>query len=572
MSTIAERKAEWEDKVVSGTLARAPERKPKFETSSGIPVERLQTPDDAEPSAESRAVGGADLARETSPASSTRYLAELGFPGQYPFTRGVQPTMYRGRFWTMRQYAGFGTAVESNRRYRYLLAQGQTGLSVAFDLPTQIGYDADHPLALGEVGRVGVAVSSLADMESLLDGIPLDRVSISMTINAPASILLAMVIGVAHKQGLDPKALRGTVQNDILKEYIARGTYIFPPAPSMRLVTDVFRYCAAEAPHWNTISISGYHIREAGSTAVQEVAFTLANAIEYVEAAVDAGLAVDDFAPQLAFFFNAHNNLFEEVAKFRAARRLWARIMRERFGARDPKSCQLRFHTQTAGSTLTAQQPQNNIARVTLQALAAVLGGTQSLHTNSWDEALALPSEAAVEIALRSQQIIAHESGAADTIDPLAGSYFVEYLTDEIERRATRYIDQIDSLGGARKAIEAGYIQAQIQDAAYTALREVENGEQVVVGVNRFQGTGEEPPVDLLKINEAVQAEQIARLQAVRATRDAVKVAGVLARIKAAASEPVAPLMPLFVEAVAAYATLGEICDTLRDVFGEYRP
>jgi methylmalonyl-CoA mutase, N-terminal domain len=572
MGTIAERKSEWEDEVVSRALARAPERKPKFETSSGIPVERLHTPDDAAPSAESLAIGGADLARDTSQEFTTRYLAELGFPGQYPFTRGVQPTMYRGRFWTMRQYAGFGTAVEGNRRYRYLLAQGQTGLSIAFDLPTQIGYDADHPLALGEVGRVGVAVSSLADMESLLDGIPLDRVSISMTINAPASILLAMVIGVARKQGLDPKALRGTVQNDILKEYIARGTYIFPPAPSMRLVTDVFRYCAAEVPHWNTISISGYHIREAGSTAVQEVAFTLANAIEYVKAAVGAGLAVDDFAPQLAFFFNAHNNLFEEVAKFRAARRLWARIMRERFGARDPKSCQLRFHTQTAGSTLTAQQPHNNIARVTLQALAAVLGGTQSLHTNSWDEALALPSEAAVEVALRSQQIIAHESGVADTLDPLAGSYFVEYLTDEIERRASRYIDQIDSLGGARKAIEAGYIQAQIQDAAYVALREVENGEQVVVGVNRFQHTGEEPPVDLLKINEEVQAEQIARLQTVRATRDAVKVADVLARIKASASEPGVPLTPLFLEAVSAYATLGEICDALRSVFGEYRP
>ena len=572
MSTIAERKVEWEDEVVSRTLARAPERKPKFETSSGIPVERLYTPDDAAPNAQSRAVGGADPALGTPPPSNARYLAELGFPGQHPFTRGVQPTMYRGRFWTMRQYAGFGTAVESNRRYKYLLAQGQTGLSVAFDLPTQIGYDADHPLALGEVGRVGVAVSSLADMESLLDDIPLDRVSISMTINAPASILLAMVIGVARKQGVDPKVLRGTVQNDILKEYIARGTYIFPPTPSMRLVTDVFRYCAAEVPHWNTISISGYHIREAGSTAVQEVAFTLANAIEYVKAAVDAGLGVDDFAPQLAFFFNAHNNLLEEVAKFRAARRLWARIMRERFDARDPKSCQLRFHTQTAGSTLTAQQPPNNIVRVTLQALAAVLGGTQSLHTNSWDEALALPGEAAVEVALRSQQIIAHESGVADTIDPLAGSYFVEYLTDEIESRASRYIDRIDSLGGARKAIEAGYIQAQIQDAAYAALREMESGEQVLVGVNRFQHAGEEPPVDLLRINEAVQAEQVARLQTVRANRDGVKVADVLARIMAAAQDLVAPLIPLFVEAVSAYATLGEICDTLRGVFGEYRP
>jgi methylmalonyl-CoA mutase N-terminal domain/subunit len=564
MSAIADRKAEWEDKVVSKTLARASERKPRFETSSGIPVERLYTPEDAAPSAA--------LADGIYPPPSETYLAELGFPGQYPFTRGVQPTMYRGRFWTMRQYAGFGTAVTSNTRYKYLLAQGQTGLSVAFDLPTQIGYDADHPLALGEVGRVGVAISSLADMESLLDGIPLDRVSISMTINAPASILLAMVVAVARKQGVDPTLLRGTVQNDILKEYMARGTYIFPPAPSMRLVTDVFRYCAGEVPHWNTISISGYHIREAGSTAVQEVAFTLANAIEYVRAALDAGLAVDDFAPQLAFFFNAHNTLFEEVAKFRAARRLWARVMRERFGARDPKSWQLRFHTQTAGSTLTAQQPHNNIVRVTLQALAAVLGGTQSLHTNSWDEALALPSESAVEVALRTQQIIAHESGVADTIDPLAGSYFVEYLTDEIEQRAVRYLDQIDSLGGARKAIEAGYIQAQIQESAYTALRETESGEQVVVGMNRFQDTGEEPPVDLLRINEAVQAEQIARLQTVRASRDAVNAAGALARIKTAAENPEAPLMPLFVEAVSAYATLGEICDVLRGVFGEYHP
>jgi methylmalonyl-CoA mutase N-terminal domain/subunit len=564
MSTITDRKAEWEEKAVARTLARAPERKPKFETSSGIPVERLYLPEDAE--LETR------QADATRPDRDERYLAALGFPGQYPFTRGVQPTMYRGRFWTMRQYAGFGTAVESNRRYRYLLDQGQTGLSVAFDLPTQIGYDADQPLALGEVGRVGVAVSSLADMETLLDGIPLDRVSISMTINAPASILLAMVIAVARKQGVDPKRLRGTVQNDILKEYIARGTYIFPPAPSMRLVTDVFRYCAAEVPHWNTISISGYHIREAGCTAVQEVAFTLADAIEYIRAAIDAGLDVDDFAPQLAFFFNAHSNLFEEVAKFRAARRLWARIMRERFDARDPKSWQLRFHTQTAGSTLTAQQPQNNIVRVTLQALAAVLGGTQSLHTNSWDEALALPSETAVEVALRTQQIIAHESGIADSVDPLAGSYFVEHLTDEIEQRAARYIQHIDSLGGARKAIESGYMQAQIQEAAYATLRQVESGEQVVVGVNHFQHAGEEAPVNLLKIDEAVQAEQIARLQTVRANRDAAKAADVLARIRSAAADPAAPLMPLFVEAVTAYATLGEICDVLRDVFGEYQP
>ena len=447
--------------------------------------------------------------------------------------------MYRGRFWTMRQYAGFGTAAESNQRYKYLLAQGQTGLSVAFDLPTQIGYDADDPICLGEVGKVGVAISSLADMETLLDGIPLDKVSISMTINAPAAVLLAMVIAVARQQGVEPKQLRGTVQNDILKEYIARGTYIFPPAPSMRLITDLFRYCAAEVPNWNTISISGYHIREAGSTAVQEVAFTLADGIEYVKAAIDAGLAVDDFGPQLAFFFNAHNNFLEEVAKFRAARRIWAVIMRERFGAQDPKSWQLRFHTQTAGSTLTAQQPDNNVVRVTLQALAAVLGGTQSLHTNSKDEALALPSEAAVEVALRTQQIVAYESGVADTVDPLAGSYYVEQLTDEIERRALAYIEKIDALGGARKAIEAGYIQNEIQDAAYAALRAVEGGEQVVVGVNKFQHDSRDAlPADLLKIDEAVQAEQIARLRAVRASRDAVKVADALARIQAAAQDP----------------------------------
>jgi methylmalonyl-CoA mutase N-terminal domain/subunit len=557
MDLLAERKAAWNDEVVVRTLARAAERKERFETGSGIVVDRLYTP---------------DALAEACPQVVEAYLSRLGFPGEYPFTRGVQPTMYRGRLWTMRQYAGFGTAAESNQRYKYLLAQGQTGLSVAFDLPTQIGYDADDPLALGEVGKVGVAVSSLADMETLLDGIPLDRVSISMTINAAAAILVAMVIVVARKQGVDPKVLRGTVQNDILKEYIARGTYIFPPAPSLRLITDLLRYCAREVPHWNTISISGYHIREAGATAVQEVAFTLANAIEYVQAALDAGLAVDDFAPQLAFFFNAHNNLFEEVAKFRAARRLWARIMRERFGAQDPKSWQLRFHTQTAGSTLTAQQPENNVVRVTLQALAAVLGGTQSLHTNSRDEALALPSEAAVEVALRTQQIIAYESGVADTIDPLAGSYYVEHLTDEIERRAMHYIERIDAMGGARRAIEAGYIQGEIQDAAYATLRAVESGEQIVVGVNRFQRDRDELPADLLKIDESAQAGQIARLQAVRASRDAAAVADVLAHLQAAAQDPSAPLMPLFVEAVSVYATLGEMCNTLRGVFGEYRP
>ncbi|MDQ1301593.1 MAG: methylmalonyl-CoA mutase, N-terminal domain [Chloroflexota bacterium] len=554
MSEIAERKAAWETKSVAKTLTRAPERQTEFKTSSGIPVERLATPADC------------------CAAAAAAYQEQLGFPGEYPFTRGVQPTMYRGRLWTMRQYAGFGSAVESNQRYKYLLAQGQTGLSVAFDLPTQIGYDSDDPLALGEVGKVGVAVSSLADMETLLDGIPLDKVSISMTINAPAAILLAMVIAVAQNQGVPATGLRGTVQNDILKEYIARGTYIFPPAPSMRLITDLFRYCATEVPNWNTISISGYHIREAGSTAVQEVAFTLADAIEYVKAAMDAGLAVDDFAPQLAFFFNAHNDFLEEIAKFRAARRLWAKIMRERFGAKDPKSWQLRFHTQTAGSTLTAQQPENNVVRVALQALAAALGGTQSLHTNSRDEALALPSEAAVQVALRTQQIIAYESGVADTADPLAGSYYIEQLTDEIERRATQYIARIDMMGGARKAIEAGYIQNEIQDAAYAACRAIESGAQIVVGVNKFQTGAETPPGDLLKIDQAVQAEQIARLAALRAGRDAAAVTGALARLRDAANDPTAPLMPHFVEAVQAYATLGEICGTLREVFGEYRP
>jgi methylmalonyl-CoA mutase N-terminal domain/subunit len=554
MSEIAERKAAWEAKTVAKTLARAPERQAEFKTSSGIPVERLATP--------------ADCCTDT----ATAYREKLGFPGEYPFTRGVQPTMYRGRFWTMRQYAGFGSAAESNQRYKYLLAQGQTGLSVAFDLPTQIGYDSDDPLALGEVGKVGVAIASLADMEALLDGIPLDKVSISMTINAPAAILLAMVIAVAQKQGVAARGLRGTVQNDILKEYIARGTYIFPPAPSMRLITDLFRYCATEVPNWNTISISGYHIREAGSTAVQEVAFTLADAIEYVKAAVEAGLAVDDFGPQLAFFFNSHNNFLEEIAKFRAARRLWAKIMRDRFGAKDPKSWQLRFHTQTAGSTLTAQQPENNVVRVALQALAAVLGGTQSLHTNSRDEALALPSEAAVQVALRTQQVIAYESGVADTVDPLGGSYYIEQLTDEIERRAGQYIEKIDAMGGARKAIEAGYIQNEIQDAAYAACRAIESGEQVVVGMNKFQTGAETPPGDLLKIDEAVQAEQISRLAALRAGRDAAAVAAALARLRAAAADPAAPLMPRFVEAVEAYATLGEICGTLRNVFGEYRP
>ncbi len=550
ISSLSQATNIWYETLVVPTLAHTPERKPQFFTASGIPVDRLYLPKD-------------ELAGD--------YLEKLGFPGDYPFTRGVQPTMYRGRFWTMRQYAGFGTAAESNRRYKYLLEQGQTGLSVAFDLPTQIGYDADDPMAYGEVGKVGVAISSLADMETLLDGIPLDKVSVSMTINAPAAILLAMVIAVARKQGVPETALRGTVQNDILKEYIARGTYIFPPQPSMRLITDLFRYCSRHVPKWNTISISGYHIREAGSTAVQEVAFTLANGMAYVRAALEAGLDIDEFARQLSFFFNAHNNLLEEVAKFRAARRLWARIMRERFGAKDPRSCSLRFHTQTGGSTLTAQQPENNIVRVTLQALAAVLGGTQSLHTNSMDEALALPTEKAVQIALRTQQIIAYESGVADTVDPLAGSYFLEYLTDEIERRACEYIERVEAMGGAVRAIEEGFIQREIQDAAYRTQQAIESGEQIVVGVNCFR-VPETHEHEILRVDEAVQAEQIARVQAVRARRDHARVMTWLEQIEQAARDPQAPLMPLFIGAVQDYVTLGEICGVLRRVFGEYQP
>ncbi|HRA67265.1 MAG TPA: methylmalonyl-CoA mutase family protein [Caldilinea sp.] len=543
-------KNSWQENTLAPSVKRFGERKPKFTTSAeDLIIDTVYTPD----------------------ADSDAYLEKLGLPGEFPFTRGVQPNMYRGRFWTMRQYAGFGNAKESNERYKFLIAQGQTGLSVAFDLPTQIGYDADHEFAEGEVGKVGVSISSLRDMQTLLDGIPLDKVSISMTINAPAAVLLAMVIAVGKQQGVPSKQLRGTVQNDILKEYIARGTYIFPPAPSMRLITDIFRYCAAEAPKWNTISISGYHIREAGSTAVQEVAFTLADGIEYVKQAVAAGLDVDKFAPQLSFFFNAHNNFLEEAAKFRAARRLWAHIMRDRFGAQNPDSWKLRFHTQTGGSTLTAQQPDNNIVRVTIQALCAVLGGTQSLHTNSKDEALALPTQKSVEIALRTQQIIAYESGAADTVDPLAGSYYVEWLTDEIERRAGEYIAKIDELGGALRAVEEGYIQREIQDAAYRAQRAVEKGADVVVGVNRFQ-TNEHNEGELLRVDETVRQNQMAALADLRSERDNQAVTDVLSRIEQAAREPQALLMPLIVEAVEAYATLGEICDTLRGVFGEYVP
>jgi methylmalonyl-CoA mutase N-terminal domain/subunit len=523
------------------------ERKPQFATISGIPVERLYTPKNLE---------GADAE------------ATIGYPGEYPFTRGVYPTLYRGRLWTMRQYAGYGSAVESNRRYRYLLAQGQTGLSVAFDLPTQIGLESDHELARGEVGKVGVHIDSLEDMETLFEGIPLDKVSTSMTINSTAAILLALYVAVAKKQGVSPARLAGTVQNDILKEYIARGTYIYPVRPAMRIVTDIFGWCRSELPNWNTISISGYHIREAGSTADQEVAFSLSNGITYVQAALDAGLAVDEFAPQLSFFFNAHNDLLEEIAKYRAARRLWARIMRERFGARDPHSWMLRFHAQTAGSSLTAQQPENNIVRVAVQALAAVLGGCQSLHCNAMDEALALPTEGAALVALRTQQIIANESGAANTVDPVGGSYAIEALTSEIERRAQEYIGKIDALGGMLRAIEAGYVQAEIQKAAYEYQKAVEREEQIVVGVNRFQAE-EERPIPLLRVDPEIERTQVARLNALRARRDGARVRASLAEVERRAGTR-ENLMPAILGAVEAYATVGEIADALRRIFGEY--
>ncbi len=548
MTDQAEAQQHWEEGVLKPALHKSPERQPAFETSSGIPLERVYLPAEATPG----------------------YTDQTGFPGAYPFTRGIQPTMYRGRLWTMRQYAGYATAEESNQRYKFLLAQGQTGLSVAFDLPTQIGYDADDRMALGEVGKVGVSISSLDDMSRLFDGIPLDHVSTSMTINAPAGILLALYIAVGRRQGVSPRQLRGTVQNDILKEYIARGTYIFPPGPSMRLITDLFQYCQAEVPQWNTISISGYHIREAGSTAVQEVAFTLANGIAYVQAAIQAGLDVDAFASQLSFFFNAHNQFLEEVAKFRAARRMWARIMRERFGARDPRSWMLRFHAQTGGATLTAQQPENNVVRVALQALAAVLGGTQSLHTNSMDEALALPTENAVRVALRTQQIIACESGVADTVDPLAGAYAIESLTDEIERRANVYLDQIDQMGGALRAIELGFMQNEIQEAAYRYQRAIERHEQIVVGVNDFT-TDQATDIERLRVDPAVEAQARERLRALRARRDPQQVAGHLARLEAAATGG-QNLMPVFVECVEADLTVGEICHSLRRLWGEYRP
>ena len=535
-------------KGVEDKLPKNPERRKEFINTSKIPIKRLYTPLDS---------------REEI------YLSEIGFPGSYPFTRGVQPTMYRGRHWTMRQYAGFASAEESNRRYKFLLEQGQTGLSVAFDLPTQIGYDSDHEMAMGEVGKVGVAIDSLKDVETLFSGIPLDQVSTSMTINAPAAILMAMYIAVAEKQGIDLKDLRGTIQNDILKEYSSRGTYIFPPKPSMRIVTDIFAYCSQKVPQWNTISISGYHIREAGSTAVQEVAFTLANGIAYVGAALQAGLPVDSFGPRLSFFFNAHLDFFEEVAKYLAARRLWAKIMKERFGAKDPRSLMIRFHTQTAGCTLTAQQPVNNVVRVAFQALAAVLGGTQSLHTNSMDEALCLPSEKAVQIALRTQQLIAYETGVVDTVDPLGGSYYLESLTEEIFERAQEYIRKIDEMGGAAAAIDKGYIQREIQDSAYKYQREIESLERVVVGLNRFQ-VDEEKPSNLLRVDPAVRMAQVDNLKKLKAERDSERVRAALAALTKVA-EGEGNLMAPILDAVKAYATLGEICDSLRSVFGEYQ-
>ncbi len=543
-----ERLEEWESKTLNPFLNKNPESKEKFVTTSNKEIKRLYTPLDF---------------------NFEKYEEKLGFPGEFPFTRGIQPTMYRGKLWTMRQYAGFGTAKESNERYKFLLSQGTTGLSVAFDLPTQIGYDSDDPHSEGEVGKVGVAIDTLADMEILLDGIPLDKVSTSMTINAPASILLAMYIVVAEKNGVSRDKLSGTVQNDILKEYIARGTYIFPPKPSMRLVTDLFEFCSKEVPRWNTISISGYHIREAGSTAAQEIGFTLANAIAYVQAAVNAGLDVDSFAKRISFFFNSHNDLFEEVAKFRAARRLWAKIMKERFKTKDPRSMMMRFHTQTAGSSLTAQQPDNNIIRTTIQALAAVLGGTQSLHTNSKDEALALPTEKSAQIALRTQQIIAYESGVINSIDPLAGSFLVETLTDELEKEAEEYIKKIDDLGGSPAAIEVGFIQKEIQKSAYQYQIDIEEGKRIIVGVNKFV-VEEEETEEILKINLELERNQIEFLKKVKANRDNQAVKEKLLNLREVARSN-SNLMPAIIDAVRVYTSIGEICNALREVFGEYK-
>jgi methylmalonyl-CoA mutase N-terminal domain/subunit len=549
LEEIQKSKEQWEKTTVAQSFGKLPERE-AFSTSSEIPVARVYTPVDV---------------------ANLDYLRDLGFPGEYPFTRGVYPTMYRARFWTMRQYAGFGTAEQTNKRFKYLLEHGQTGLSVAFDFPTQVGYDCDHPMATGEVGKVGVSASTLRDMEILFDGIPLGKVTTSMTINAPATVLLAMYIAVGQKQGVNQADLGGTVQNDILKEYVARGMYIFPPKPSMRLVTDIFEYCSKHMPKWNTISISGYHIREAGATAVQEIAFTLANAIAYVQAAVDRGLDLDQFAGRLSFFFASHNDFFEEIAKFRAARRLWARIMRERFKAKNPASWMLRFHTQTSGVSLTAQQPYNNIVRVALQALAAVLGGTQSLHTNSFDEAYALPSEQAVTIALRTQQIIAYESGVVDTVDPLAGSYYIEYLTNEIEEKALKYIEEIDAMGGAVDAIEKGFMQREIVESAYKFQKEVESKKRIIVGVNEFI-SAEETPIKILQIDPEIEKTLVERLRKLKQQRDKAQVEEALDKLRRAAEREDENLMPYIIQAVKAYATLGEICDTLREVFGEYKP
>ncbi|MEW9076899.1 acyl-CoA mutase large subunit family protein [Terrisporobacter glycolicus] len=544
---IKESFEKWEEGKVKKSLVRFPERKEEFKFDTGEVVQRLYSPLDV----------------------SVDYEKDLGYPGQFPYTRGVQPTMYRGKLWTMRMYAGFATAEESNQRYKFLIEQGSMGLSVAFDLPTQMGYDSDDAISEGEVGKVGVAIDSLADMEILFDGIPLDKVSTSMTINAPASVLLAMYIAVAKKQGVTPDKLRGTIQNDILKEYVARGTYIFPVKPSMRLITDIFDYCSKNVPKWNTISISGYHIREAGANAVEEVAFTLADGIAYVNAALEAGLHIDDFAPRLSFFFNSHNNLFEEVSKFRAARRIWANIMKNRFKAENPKSWALKFHTQTAGCTLTAQQPENNIVRVAIQTLAAVLGGTQSLHTNSKDEALALPTEDSVRVALRTQQIVGYESGAADTIDPLAGSYYVESLTNKIEKEAIELIEKIDELGGAPSAIEKGFIQQEIMDSAYKYQKEIEKNEKIIVGVNKFQ-VEEEPPKGLLRVDPKVGVRQKGKIEALKEKRDNEKVKESLEALRKACDGN-ENIMPFILDAVESYATLGEICGIMREEFGEYK-
>ena len=549
LDEIVQRIQKWEAETVVKSFDKLPERG-EFSTTSGIPVKRVYTPIETE---------------------NVDYLHDLGFPGDFPFTRGVYPTMYRARFWTMRQYAGFGTAEQTNQRFKYLLGHGQTGLSVAFDFPTQVGYDCDDPMALGEVGKVGVSASTLRDMEVLFNEIPLDKVTTSMTINAPANVLLAMYAIVGQKQGVEQAKLGGTVQNDVLKEYVARGMYIFPPKPSMRMVTDIFEYCRQNMPQWNTISISGYHIREAGSTAVQEIAFTLANAIAYVEAAIDRELDLDKFAGRLSFFFAAQSNFLEEIAKFRAARRLWARIMKDRFGAENPTSWMLRFHTQTSGVSLTAQQPYNNIVRVALQALSAVLGGTQSLHTNSFDEAYALPSEQAVTVALRTQQIIAHESGVTESVDPLGGAYYLESLTSEIEERAEKYIEHIDDIGGAVAAIEKGYMQREITESAYSFQKSVETKKRTIVGINDFL-SDEETPMKLLQIDPLIEKRLVEQLRQVKQRRNQVKTQESLNKLRRAAEKENVNLIPFILEAVKEYATLGEVCGTLRDVFGEYKP